>query len=90
MKAAKICCLVGTDTDAGKTVVTAALLRAIWARGVKARACKAIQTGCFRDQAGELRAPDIDVYTDAAPNIPCDVLVSLQPPCSPHLAAAKA
>lgn len=80
---------MGTDTDAGKTVVTAALLRAFSAHGVNVRGIKAIQTGCVRDEKGGLCAPDIAVYTDAAPNIPCEALTLLEQPCSPHLAAIQ-
>ncbi|MDR1659169.1 MAG: adenosylmethionine--8-amino-7-oxononanoate transaminase [Desulfovibrio sp.] len=90
MNAAKVCCIVGTDTDAGKTVVTAALLRALFAHGVKARGIKAVQTGCTRNKKGILRAPDIAVYADAAPDTPCEALNMLEQPCSPHLAAVQA
>ena len=37
--------ITGTDTDAGKTTVTAALLRALLARGVRSLAVKPVQTG---------------------------------------------
>ena len=48
------CVITGTDTDAGKTVVTAALLRALLEYGLEsdpenrfeARAIKPVQTGC--------------------------------------------
>lgn len=38
--------ITGTDTDAGKTTVTAALLRALASAGVRAVAVKPVQTGC--------------------------------------------
>ena len=38
--------ITGTDTDAGKTTVTAALLRALKVAGVPAAAVKPVQTGC--------------------------------------------
>ena len=38
--------ITGTDTDAGKTTVTAALLRALMLAGVPAAAVKPVQTGC--------------------------------------------
>lgn len=38
-------CITGTDTDVGKTVITAALLRALRQQGVPARAIKPVQTG---------------------------------------------
>ena len=90
MNAAKAGYIVGNGTDAGKTVVTAALLRALSTRGVKVQGIKAVQTGCSRNARGALSAPDVDVYADAAPNTPCGVLDMLEQPCSPHLAAARA
>jgi adenosylmethionine-8-amino-7-oxononanoate aminotransferase len=89
LNATKVCCIVGTDTDVGKTVVMAALLRALTAHGVKTRGIKAVQTGCTPDRKGVLHAPDVDVYADAAPDTPCEALKMLEPPCSPHLAAAQ-
>ena len=38
--------ITGTDTNAGKTTVTAALLRALMLAGVPAAAVKPVQTGC--------------------------------------------
>ena len=38
--------ITGPDTDAGKTTVTAALLRALMLAGVPAAAVKPVQTGC--------------------------------------------
>lgn len=43
--------ITGTDTDAGKTTVTAALLRALLARGVRSLAVKPVQTGCRAEDA---------------------------------------
>lgn len=90
MNAAQAVYIVGTDTDAGKTVVTAALLRALSAQPLKVRGLKVIQTGCSCDSAGAMRAPDIDVYREAAPGIACEALHMFESPCSPHLAAARA
>ena len=44
--------ITGTDTDAGKTTVTAALLRALKVAGVPAAAVKPVQTGRERDSGG--------------------------------------
>ena len=46
--------ITGTDTDAGKTTVTAALLRALMLAGVPAAAVKPVQTGCV--MRGEKRS----------------------------------
>lgn len=86
------CFITGTDTDAGKTTVTAALLRALHVLNCPARAIKPVQTGCEPDAAGRLRAPDALRYAEAA-GIEDDMnqtLRSFLPACSPHLAAELA
>ncbi|WP_300778215.1 dethiobiotin synthase, partial [uncultured Bilophila sp.] len=44
--------VTGTDTDAGKTTVAAALLRAVLGLGVPALAVKPVQTGCLEAESG--------------------------------------
>ena len=41
--------ITATDTDAGKTIVTASLLRCLLQRGLRAVAYKPIQSGCAVD-----------------------------------------
>lgn len=53
--------VTGTDTDAGKTTVTAALLRAFAAAHVSACAVKPVQTGCTEGPDGPL-APDVELW----------------------------
>ncbi len=84
--------VTGTDTDAGKTVVTAALLRALLRRGTPARAVKPVQTGV--PETG--LAGDACLYVDAAgewaasPALPVAMtLERFRLPVSPHLAAAR-
>ncbi len=83
-------CVTGTDTDAGKTAVTAALARAATDRGQKVLILKAVQTGCVRDADGRLAAPDLAVYREACPEAACAACVLFEPACSPHLAAREA
>ena len=83
-------CIVGTDTDAGKTIVTGALARAAWRLGLKPLVLKPVQTGCWRDPAGHLQAPDCAVHREACPEAECLSLVQLEDACSPHLAAGQA
>lgn len=86
--------ITGTDTDVGKTLVTAALLRALLDRGESALAVKPVQTGCTETGTG-LLAPDVEIYARlAAPVFPqgyphacCHTFI---PACSPHLAARQA
>lgn len=95
----RIICIYGTDTNAGKTVLTAALLRACLNRGFTAQAVKAVQTGCLAATGAKgnvlgasaaLLAPDVLVYNDAAPGAEAFALSGFQDACSPHLAAGRA
>lgn len=87
--------ITGTDTDAGKTVAAAALLRAMLLRGLAARAVKPVQTGCA-EAGGRLLAPDVLRYREAAAGLPetsaaaSAALHCFAPACSPHLAARAA
>ncbi|MCG8564845.1 MAG: adenosylmethionine--8-amino-7-oxononanoate transaminase, partial [Desulfobacterales bacterium] len=83
-------CIVGTDTDVGKTFVTAALLRAFEKSGVSARGLKPVQSGGEAGPKG-CTAPDVDVYCHAAGGNAAPLpLYCLPTPCSPHLAAELA
>lgn len=81
--------VTGTDTDAGKTVVTGGLLRAFAEIGVEARAVKPVQTGCMerkgQDGASVLEAPDVLCWKEAGGK--GEALEKFRAPCSPHLAA---
>jgi dethiobiotin synthase len=88
--------IIGTDTEVGKTIVTAGILRLAAASSVTAAAVKLVQTGCKKDPASHrLIAPDPLMYQDA---LACLNPPPLHPPyfqtsyrfepaCSPHLAA---
>ncbi len=79
--------VTATDTDAGKTFVTAALLAALRMRGLNAVALKPVQTGCTEIQ-GKRIAPDVAVYEKAAPGETIEPCYALRFPASPHFAAA--
>lgn len=79
-------CISGTDTDAGKSLVTAALLRAFSCLGIPAQGIKIVQTGCAPGPDGYI-APDVSLYREAAPGSPSRALACFKTPCSPHLAA---
>lgn len=80
--------VTGTDTDAGKTTVTAALLRAFAGAGVAVAAVKPVQTGCVAQGEASLIAPDVACYESAGGG--GIVLETYEPACSPHLAARMA
>ncbi|MGE4552521.1 MAG: ATP-dependent dethiobiotin synthetase BioD, partial [Desulfovibrionaceae bacterium] len=88
--------ITATDTDAGKTFLTAGLLRGLLRRGLDALAVKPVQTGCEPDADGTLRAPDVEAYLAAAGDrLPASArramtCLTFRRACSPHLAAAQA
>ena len=82
----RIICITGTDTDVGKSLVTAGLLRVLSRTGQPVQAVKPVQTGCVVSN-GKVEAPDVALYREAAPSVPCQALELLREPCSPHLAA---
>ena len=88
MMAHPIVCISGTDTDAGKTVLAAGLLRALISAGVDAQAVKAVQTGCpiAPDETSGIPS-DAAVYAKAAPGATSRTLYSFSGAYSPHLAA---
>ena len=82
-------CIVGTDTDAGKTVVAAALAKASRQAGFAPLVLKPVQTGCAPDAFGRLQAPDCAVYREACPEAEVAAAFLLREACSPHLAAQR-
>ncbi len=76
------CFITGTDTDAGKTLVTAGLSVLLGALAVKP-----VQTGCLPGKDGWL-VPDVDSVRSLGGR--ALALHCYEPPCSPHLAAALA
>jgi adenosylmethionine---8-amino-7-oxononanoate aminotransferase len=84
--AAQILGVVGTDTDAGKTVVSAALIAALRARGHVVEGIKPVATGVAPGDAGE----DAKLLAVASGRAPHDCLLAgFALPRSP-LAAARA
>lgn len=87
--------ITGTDTDVGKTVITAGLLRMLRGRGLDAATMKPVQTGA-ESVNGRMVAPDLAVHHRAAEWTPPDDDVALmapylyEPACSPHLAGRMA
>ena len=90
----KIFTITGTDTDIGKTVVTAALLRALRQNGLLAQAIKIVQTGVDVSLSQE-NVGDCQVYGQACQDLkqhdlpPGKVMRSFRLAASPHLAAAN-
>lgn len=84
--------VTGTDTDVGKTYVTAQLLRHGRGRGLSTLGLKPVAAGCDRIQ-GELCNGDALLLQE---NSSCALPyaqhnpVALQPPIAPHIAAQQA
>ena len=96
MAETRCACITGTDTDAGKTLVTATLARLARNRGLRVLVIKAVQTGAIRKDGGVtdgkktgLCAPDLVVCASAAPGIATGAVALFEDACSPHLAARK-
>ena len=88
--------VAGSGTDVGKTVVTAALLRALLLAGVRAQAVKPVQTGVAPQESHTAPLADARVYASAVAGLPQDTdifppmaLHCFALPASPHLAAAR-
>lgn len=85
--------IAGTDTDAGKTIVAAALVRQLRRQGMDAVPMKVVQTGGGYTEDGYPISQDFEVYCSASSfirdrdEIEDMVPLSFSSPCSPHLAA---
>lgn len=84
------CFVTGTDTAAGKTVVTAAITAALRARGVEAVACKPVITGM--DEPADPRWPHDHVLLARVSECTPELVSPIRfgPAVSPHLAAEMA
>lgn len=84
--------ITGTDTGVGKTLVAAALTRALVARGMRVAVMKPVAAGACETPAGPRNDDALELL--AASNVPApyeDVNpVLLAMPASPHLAAREA
>ena len=97
--------ITGTDTDVGKTALSALLLAELRRRGINAAPMKPAQTGCSKAagggsavtaQSSRLTVPDLD-YSLSMASMQVDeesyanmAPYRFEPACSPHLAAEMA
>jgi dethiobiotin synthase len=85
--------ITGTDTDIGKTYVSGILAEGFASRHTVTY-MKPVQTGCIRDAAGTLNAPDFDYVMQGKAVMSAEpddhVPYRFEPACSPHLAASRA
>ena len=83
--------ITATDTNAGKTVVSAGLLRTAASRKLRATGIKPIASGCTR-RDGKLCNDDVDALQQASSfPLATDVMnpFRFEPAIAPHLAAAQ-
>lgn len=87
------CFVTGTDTEVGKTLVTAALLHKCREHGWRALGMKPVAAGCTQDGQGVWRNADVEALVAAASIKAERTLVNpylFRESIAPHLAAGKA
>lgn len=84
--------VTGTDTDVGKTTVSAGLLAAARMLNLSTLACKVVASGCVNTEAG-LRSPDaLALAEQSSIKLPYTRInpIALAPAIAPHIAAQQA
>ncbi|QEQ95928.1 dethiobiotin synthase [Neptunomonas concharum] len=83
--------VAGTDTDAGKTIVTAGLLEKANQQGLKTIALKPVAAGCEPTENGLRNSDALLLQQTASVPISYDEVnpFALEPPIAPHIAAAQ-
>ena len=79
--------ITGTDTDVGKTVVTAGLASAVRSLGYSVGVFKPVQTGSLKKN-NELVSPDLEFIKSADNSILTKASYNFKEPATPSLAAA--
>ncbi len=83
--------VTGTDTEVGKTLVSAAVLWRWARRGLRTAAFKPVASGCRRTQAGLRNEDALRLQAMATLRLPYEQVnpYAFEPPIAPHLAAAE-
>jgi len=84
--------VTGTDTGVGKTLVAAALVRALNQAGRRARGLKPLASGAARTPEGLRNADALALQAEGRPTAPYELVNPwcFEPAIAPHLAAAEA
>lgn len=84
--------VTGTDTDAGKTLVSTALLAKAHRQGLTTLGLKPIAAGCETTPDGLRNADALALQALSHPSVDYGVVnpIALKPPIAPNLAAARA
>ncbi len=82
--------VTGTDTDAGKTVVTCGLLAAARALGLATLALKPVAAGCQRTSEGLRNDDALNLMQAMTLSLPYEQVnpLALEPAIAPHIAAS--
>ncbi|MBY4678528.1 dethiobiotin synthase [Marinobacterium arenosum] len=83
--------VAGTDTDAGKTLVTAGLLAAANRQGLKTIGLKPVAAGCEQTEQGLRNGDALLLQQTASVKLSYEQInpVAFEPPIAPHIAAAR-
>lgn len=89
---AKTFFLTGTDTDAGKTFVASALLKAAEKQGKSTLAMKPVAAGCLQTDNGLRNDDALTLQQAMSLHLPYEQInpVALEPAIAPHIAAVQA
>lgn len=79
--------ITGTDTDIGKTVVTAGIASVLNEAGNKVCVYKPLQSGCLTSHTNELIAPDLAFVNLISPKVTTKTSYKFIEPVAPSLAA---
>lgn len=81
--------VAGTDTDVGKTVVSAGLLAAVNQRGLSTIALKPVAAGCEKTEQGLRNSDALLLQQTASIKLSYEQVnpIALEPPIAPHIAA---
>lgn len=83
--------IAGTDTDAGKTLVTTGLLTAANRQGLQTIGLKPIAAGCELTADGLRNADALQLQQAASVKLSYEQInpIAFEPPIAPHIAAAR-
>nr|WP_136251980.1 dethiobiotin synthase [Ningiella ruwaisensis] len=83
--------ITGTDTDVGKTFVTALLLDALNAQGFKTLGFKPISAGCTNTSEGLRNDDALNLLAAGSLDVDYSLInpIAYEPPIAPHIAASE-
>lgn len=84
--------VTGTDTDAGKTVITTGLMAAARRRGLTVAGGKPVASGCEPTPQGWRNADALAIQAQCHPALPYETInpFAFEPAIAPHIAAREA